>query len=387
MTSNDRAETRLATRLAFVAAGFAMACWAPLVPFAKANVGVDEAGLGLLLLCLGGGSILAMPLTGWLATRIGSKPLIAAGGLGLVVFLPLLLLADGVALLAPVLMFFGASLGTIDVAMNIHAVEVERDAPKPLMSGFHAMFSIGGFAGAGGVTLLLGVGLTPATAAACGSLLTLIALALAWPRLLTARAGEPMSFALPRGIVLLLAILAGITFLVEGAVLDWGALLVTGKGLLDPAHGGLGYMLFAGAMTVGRLTGDRIVARLGGVRVLIWGGIVAVLGIVLLLASPVAVIALFGFVLIGLGASNIVPVLFSLAGRQKVMPPALAVASVTTVGYGGILLGPAMLGLVAHQFDLSVAFALLALLLAIIPVAAALVMRKAMMPSPAAAQE
>lgn len=375
MENNNSPATRLATRISFVAAGLAMACWAPLVPFAKANVGVEEAGLGLLLLCLGGGSITAMPLTGWLAAKIGSKPLIIGGGLGLVLILPLLVLATNIPLLAALLMAFGASLGTIDVAMNIHAVEVERDAPKPMMSGFHAMFSIGGFAGAGGVTLLLAIGVPPFIAACCGSMLTLGALLIASPRLLVARAGEPMPFALPRGIVLLLAVLAGITFLVEGAILDWGALLVTARNLLDPEQGGFGYMLFAAAMTIGRLTGDAIVARLGGALVLLIGGSVAILGVIMLLTSPITVVALSGFVLIGLGASNIVPVLFSLAGRQTAMSPALAIAAVTTVGYGGILLGPALLGFVAHRFDLVIAFALLAGLLAIIPATAGIVTR------------
>ncbi|WP_246184926.1 MFS transporter [Paracoccus aestuariivivens] len=373
--NNNRPETRLATRLSFVAAGFAMACWAPLVPYAKQAVGVDEAGLGLLLLCLGGGSIMAMPLTGWLAAKVGSKPLILGGGLGLVLLLPFLVLAHSAPLLALALLAFGASLGTLDVAMNIHAVEVERDSSKPMMSGFHAMFSIGGFAGAGSVTLLLAAGVTPVAAALFGSALTLAALLVAWPRLLLARAGEAMPFALPRGIVLLLAVLAGLTFLVEGAVLDWGALLVTARGLLDPAQGGVGYMLFAGAMTLGRLTGDRIVARFGGRPVLTASGIVAILGIALLLVSPVTAIALSGFVLIGLGAANIVPVLFSLAGRQTAMPPALAIAAVTTIGYAGILLGPAVLGFVAHRFDLVVAFTLLALLLAAIPLSAGIVTR------------
>lgn len=376
MTSNNRPETRLATRVSFGAAGFAMACWAPLVPLAKANVGVDEAGLGLLLLCLGGGSITAMPLTGWLAAKIGSKPLIIGGGLGLVLLLPLLVLATSIPVLAMVLMAFGASLGTIDVAMNIHAVEVERDAAKPMMSGFHAMFSIGGFAGAGGVTLLLAMEMTPIIAACCGSIVTLGALLVALPRLLVERAGKPMPVALPRGIVLLLCVLAGITFLVEGAILDWGALLITARSLLDPEQGGFGYMLFSAAMTVGRLTGDAIVARLGGARVLVIGGAVAILGIILLLTSTVTIVALSGFVLIGLGASNIVPVLFSLAGRQTAMSPALAIAAVTTVGYGGILLGPALLGFVAHRFDLIVAFALLAVLLTIIPATAAIVTRE-----------
>ncbi|MBD9528548.1 MFS transporter [Paracoccus sp. PAR01] len=377
MTTNNRPETRLATRLAFVAAGFAMACWAPLVPFAKENVGVDDAGLGLLLLCLGVGSIMAMPVTGWLAAQIGSKPLIMGGGIGLVLLLPLLTLTSSALGLAVVLMLFGASLGTLDVAMNIHAVEVERDSARPLMSGFHAMFSIGGFAGAAGVTVLLSLGLNPVQATICGSLLTLGALLLAWPRLLAAKGGQPMPFALPKGIVLLLSVLAGITFLVEGAILDWGALLVVGKGLLDHAHGGVGYMLFAAAMTLGRLTGDRVVGRFGGRQVLIVGGAVGVLGIVILLVSPHPVTALLGFVLIGLGASNIVPVLFSLAGRQRAMSPAMAVAAVTTVGYAGILIGPAALGLISHHLSLPIAFGLLAVLLAVIPASAHLTTRQA----------
>ncbi|MFG6082701.1 MFS transporter [Paracoccus litorisediminis] len=377
MTTNNRPETRLATRLAFVAAGFAMACWAPLVPFAKENVGVDDAGLGLLLLCLGVGSIMAMPVTGWLAAQIGSKPLIMGGGIGLVLLLPLLTLTSSALGLAVVLMLFGASLGTLDVAMNIHAVEVERDSARPLMSGFHAMFSIGGFAGAAGVTVLLSLGLSPVQATICGSLLTWGALLLAWPRLLAAKGGQPMPFALPKGIVLLLSVLAGITFLVEGAILDWGALLVVGKGLLDHAHGGVGYMLFAAAMTLGRLTGDRVVGRFGGRQVLIVGGAVGVLGIVILLVSPHPVTALLGFVLIGLGASNIVPVLFSLAGRQRAMSPAMAVAAVTTVGYAGILIGPAALGLISHHLSLPIAFGLLAVLLAVIPASAHLTTRQA----------
>ena len=207
---------------------------------------------------------------------------------------------------------------------------------------------------------------SPIVLVLAGSLLTLAALLVAWPRLLTARAGAPVPFALPHGSVLVLALLAAITFLVEGAILDWGALLVTARGLLEPAQAGLGYMVFSAAMTLGRLTGDRVVARLGGTRVLAMGGTIAALGILCLLLSPGAMLALAGFGLVGLGASNIVPVLFSMAGRQDLMPPALAIAAVTTVGYGGILLGPALLGFVAHHFSLQLAFALLAVLMVLV---------------------
>lgn len=375
MLSPNRPETRLATRLGFFAAGFAMACWAPLVPFAKQNVGVDDGGLGLLLLCLGIGSIVAMPLTGFLSARIGSKPMILAGGFGLVLMLPLLVIAADPLALAVALLFFGAALGTIDVAVNVHAVEVERDSGRPLMSGFHAMFSIGGFAGAGGLTMLLSWGLTPLGSALFGSAVTALALLLAWPRLISARGGEPVPFVLPRGIVLVLSGLAAVTFLVEGAILDWSALLVVEKGMVDAAQGGLGYMLFSIAMTFGRLTGDRIVAAFGNLRVLVTGGLATIAGIALLLATGSPVAGFCGFVLIGLGASNLVPVLFSLAGRQTVMPPALAIAAATTTGYAGILLGPAAIGFTAQMTNLQTAFWLLALLMALVPLSARFVAR------------
>jgi predicted MFS family arabinose efflux permease len=368
--SADRADTRLATRLAFLAAGLATACWAPLVPFAKERVGVDDRGLGLVLLCLGIGSLMAMPLTGWLSARVGAKPMILLGGFGLVLVLPLLALASTPVALAGVLLVFGASLGTIDVAMNVHALEVEQAARRPLMSGFHAMFSVGGIVGAGGVTALLSAGLTPLGSTLVGSALTLLALLVAWPRFLGAKGGEPTPFVLPRGSVLLIAGLAGLTFLVEGAILDWGALYLSGEGLVGAEQGGAGYMLFAVAMTIGRLTGDGVVAALGGRRILLWGGLATLAGFLVLLLAPWAALALAGFVLVGLGAANIVPVLFSQAGRQRVMPASLAVAAVTTTGYAGVLLGPAAMGFVSHATSLPGAFWFITMLVLLLPLSA-----------------
>ncbi|MFO1066936.1 MAG: MFS transporter [Geminicoccaceae bacterium] len=366
----DSASTRLATRLAFFAAGFGMAGWAPLVPFAKANVGVDDGRLGLLLLCLGIGSIVAMPATGWFSARIGSRPMILAGGLGLVLLLPLLATTTHALVLAAALLAFGASLGTIDVAMNVHGIEVERAAGRPLMSGFHGLFSVGGLAGSGGVTAVLATGATPLVAALVASAVALLALALAWPRLLRARGGEAMPFAAPRGVVLVLAFLAGITFLFEGAILDWGALLVVARDLVAQPRAGIAYVLFAVAMATGRLTGDRIVTAFGSERVLLLGGLLTVAGFVVLLTVPWPPLALAGFILVGLGASNIVPVLVSLTGQQTAMPAGLAVAAVTTTGYAGILAGPALIGFAAHATSLPTAFWLLAALAALVPLLA-----------------
>ena len=160
----------------------------------------------------------------------------------------------------------------------------------------------------------------------------------------------------------MIALLAAISFLVEGALLDWSALLLVGERFLSQARGGLGYMFFSIAMTFSRMIGDRIVARFGNRTVLTISGVTGFGGLFLLLLSPVAPIALASFILIGLGAANIVPILFRLAGTQQAMPKGLAVAALTTAGYSGMLAGPAVIGFLSKGHGLHNAFWFLAAL-------------------------
>lgn len=330
--------------------------------------------LGILLLCLGIGSLLAMFVTGMLSSRFGTRPVILLSGFGLAAVLPWLAIASTPLTLGVTLLLFGATLGSLDVAMNIHAVEVERAGDRPLLSGFHALYSLGGFAGAAFITLLLSFGLGPLACVIVGSGLMILAMFATWPGLLRTRTaeGDP-HFALPRGVVLVIAALAAITFLAEGALLDWSALLITGNGLVDVEQGGMGYMLFSIAMTVMRLTGDALTARVGDRAIMIWGTLIAIAGFVLLLLAPAVTVAMFAFVLIGVGAANVVPVLFRRAGSQTVMPPGLAIAAITTTGYAGILLGPAAIGFVAEHVGLTLAFWMIPVLLLSVPLCAAVV--------------
>jgi hypothetical protein len=227
------------------------------------------------------------------------------------------------------------------------------------------------------MTSLLSLHLDPLASTFVCSALMLAAMLIAWPRLLrSAPPHEGPLVVVPHGIVVLLALLAAVTFLVEGAVLDWGALLVIGAGLVVAAQGGLGYMLFSIAMTLGRLGGDAVVARLGDRATLFWGSLLTVAGFVVLLLAPAAVIAMAGFLLIGFGASNLVPILFRRTGTQKVMPVSLAVAAITTTGYAGILVGPAVVGFVAKLAGLSTAFWMLAALMLLVTLSARAVTRK-----------
>ena len=374
-TFSATAPARFATRLTFFTAGFVMACCAPLFPFIKDNVGADETQFGLLLLCFGLGSIIAMPLTGFVAARKGPRSMVLLGGFGLIILLPTLTIAETPFILGSFLFLFGASLGTIDVAMNIHGVAVEAEEKRSLMSSFHAQFSIGGLFGAGLMTLLLSVGVPLVLTAAIGATLALLAMLLTIPRLLHVKVADQSTFVFPHGIVLLLGLLAAIAFLVEGAVLDWGALLVIERQLTAPQSAGVGYILFSAAMVIARLTGDLIVAALGELWVLILGGIVTILGIATVLLATLPLVALVGFVLIGLGSANLVPIFFSVAGRQTVMPASLAIASITTIAYSGVLVGPVMIGFAADLTSLPIAFWLLTLLVAVVPITAYLVVK------------
>lgn len=372
MNPSINSASRLATRLAFWVAGFGLSAWAPLVPYAKERLHIDDRSLGLLLLCLGIGSVAAMVRTGPLCSRYGCKPVIVTGGLCMALLLPVLAIADSMWLMAIALALFGGALGSLDVAMNVHAVEVEHNVGRPMMSGFHAFFSVGGFCGAAFVTAMLAHSTSPTTATLICSALMVVAMAMTTPRLLatpTTTAGQSGALmALPKGPVVILSVLAAITFLVEGALLDWSALLLTDMNLSTPERAGVGYAVFSVAMTAGRFSGDAITARFGDKSVVFWGGLAVLGGFTCLLTLNSYVMAMAGFVLIGLGASNVVPVLFRQAGAQNTMPTAMAISAVTTIGYAGQLLGPAAIGFISKLAGLQAAFWMLAALMCLVPV-------------------
>lgn len=355
---------QMSTRIAFFIAGFGVAAWAPLVPYAKARAGLDEATLGLLLLCLGVGSILAMPIAGVLASRFGCRRVLSVGTLLICLALPLLATASSVPLLIAALFIFGAGLGAVDSTVNLQAVIVERASGRNMMSGFHGLFSVGALVGAAGVSALLALGMSPLWAMCVVVALILLALVKAAPHLLPyASESAGPAFAIPHGVVLFIGALCFIVFLAEGAMLDWSAVFLTTEKQIGEAYAGLGYAAFALTMTAGRLMGDTVVSRLGARRVIVLGGLFAAAGLALATFGPNWEVALIGYALVGVGCSNIVPVLYTAVGKQTVMPESIAVPAITTLGYAGILAGPAAIGFVAHASSLSLAFLLISVLL------------------------
>jgi len=363
--TKDLRPAKRATQIFFLLCGLAMSSWAPMVPFAKDRLKLNDGRLGLLLLLLAAGSICTMPFTGRLISRIGSRWVMIASAIIMALALPALLLLNSFFGMATALFVFGAGIGAIDVAMNTHGTVIENYTRKPIMSSLHGLFSVGGLIGPLLIGLFIKTGLNPVAGAMVVSGAILILVFNKHSLLLTKHEEISLNNSVVanavqnagrsvwlNGSVLFLGLMCFITFLTEGAVLDWSALLLRDFKAVDKALAGLGYAFFSVAMAVMRLTGDKIVARFSSKTVVVTGGIIAFAGYSCILLLTWVPGVLLGFVLIGVGAANIVPVFFSAAGSIKNVPGAAAISVMSTIGYAGMLAGPALIGLLAQHFSL-----------------------------------
>jgi predicted MFS family arabinose efflux permease len=343
----------LTYRLTFLMSGLCMGAWAPLVPYARERAGIDDGQLGLLLLCLGLGSLVMMPLAGIMNARKGCRFSLYFGLMLVCATLPLLATLDHFYGLMLTLTLFGAGCGLVDVTMNVQGVMVERCTRRSLMSGFHGLFSLGTIVSAAGITFFLWLGASPVVASSVLIAGIVLFLLTAGRHALGASGekGAPM-FVRPTRQVLALGTLCLLAFLTEGSVLDWSAIFLADYRGVDHSIAGLGFAVFAVMMATGRLSGDRIVARLGSRKVLMFSGLIAMAGFAVVLTVNNWLISLAGFAVIGIGVSNIAPVYLSLAGTQRSMPGELAISIATSIGYLGILLGPALIGFAAKATSL-----------------------------------
>ncbi|HET8728162.1 MAG TPA: MFS transporter [Alphaproteobacteria bacterium] len=372
------AAARWATSAVFFLNGFVLASWVPHVPEVKARLDLSDGVLGLALLGMALGAVVAMPLAGAVMRRFGSAAITAFAAFAFCLAFPVPVLASNLVWLVVGLVLFGAANGAMDVAMNGQAVAVERLAGRPIMSSFHALFSLGGLVGAGVAGVLLSAGVEPWQHGLGTPALAAVLLVPAVWRLLPAAsdaAEEGPHFARPTGALVGLGFVAFCGLLSEGAMIDWSAVYMRdslGAGAGMAAYGFAAYSL---TMTAGRFAGDRLVAWAGPVAVLRGGGLLVAFGfgIGLLLHHPVAAMAAFAAV--GLGLSNIVPVLFSAAGRTPGVSPGTGIAAVATLGYLGLLAGPPVIGLAAEIVTLPGALGLVALFGLVVAAAGRLVRR------------
>ncbi|MEL6452964.1 MAG: MFS transporter [Pseudomonadota bacterium] len=353
--------------------------WAARIPAVAERHALDKGDLGLLLLMLAGGAIAAFPLAGRFADKIGAAPLT----LRIAVAYTLALMLTGVAptpvLLGVALFLFGATHGAMDVAMNTWAGEAERHIGRPVMSSFHAMFSLGaGLGAASGYVaelLSIGVALHFAVASACVAVGALMLARIGWVSPKQAGLEATPLFPLPKGPLVAVGLIAFCASMGEGAMVDWSALLMIERTGTTAANAALGYSVFSVMMVITRLLGDQVTRHFGPVQTARLAGVFATLGAVLAVGAPGFAGILTGFALMGVGYAVIMPLAFSRAASDPHLPPGTAIASVATLGYGGLLLGPPLIGFVAHATTLQTGFGILALLAALIVVLAFAVRR------------
>ncbi|MGA8666800.1 MAG: MFS transporter [Candidatus Dormiibacterota bacterium] len=365
----------------FFVNGAALATWLPLIPAVQQRLALNASELGIALFGVAVGAVIATPSTGWLVGRAGGRRVVTLGAIVGCVVLPLLPSAPTLPVLTLTLVVFGAALGTMDVAMNIQGSAVEALYQRPLMSTFHGLYSIGGFVGALISGALAALGIAPFDRA-LGPALVLGAAAIAAHQWLPAQphtASRP-----PRARIRLsrlslpmaaLGLMAFCSLLAEGASGDWSAIYLHKSLGADAAFAATAFAAFSVAMALGRLSGDWLTSRLGATQVLRGGGALAVLGLTATLLVGRPAFAVGGFGLIGLGLANVVPTVFSAAGRSRSLPPRVAIAAVASTGYAGLLAGPPLIGFVAQAFTLTRALIVVVVCCALIALLAPMVRR------------
>jgi fucose permease len=366
----------------FFVNGAALATWLSLIPAVQQKLALNASELGIALLGVAVGAVIATPSTGWLVGRAGGRRVVTLAAIVGCVVLPLLPLAPTLPVLTLTLVVFGAALGTMDVAMNIHGSVVEALYQRPLMSTFHGFYSIGGFAGALTSGALAALGIAPIDRALGPALLLGVAAIAAhqWlpPTQPHTASRPPRARVRVRRLSLPMAALGLMAFcslLAEGASGDWSAIYLHKSLGADAAFAATAFAAFSVAMAVGRLSGDWLTSRLGAALLLRGGGALAALGLTatLLLGRPA--VAIGGFGLVGLGLANVVPTLFSAAGRSRSLPPRVSIAAVASTGYAGLLAGPPLIGFVAQAFTLTRALIVVVVCCALIALLAPMVRR------------
>lgn len=354
---------RWAVGFVFLASGVLLGSWAPHVAVVQARLEVGPATLGLALLWMAVGGLVAMPLAGRLTARFGSAPVAAGGSIAYALMLPVAVLAPNLGQLVLGLALFGVAGGFTDVAMNAHAYAVERRLGRPVMSSMHGMWSAGGLIGAGLAGPVLAVlpplGHMALVVAALG-----VGLLVFIPGLLPAATDQGATathFRLPKGATLILGGLAFLAMMSEGAVLDWSAVYLASERGADPTLAAMGFALFSAAMTLGRFTGDRLRQRFGRVVLVRVSGLAAGGGLLIASLVPLPSAALLGFLLLGFGLSNLVPLIFLAAAEgDDGLGPGERIAAVATVGYTGFLVGPPVIGFIGEASSLATGLGLLA---------------------------
>jgi MFS family permease len=361
----NRKKTRFVTSLFFILAGILSATWSSRIPDVQKSFALNDQIWGTVLFSLPAGLIAGLAVASWLSTRFGATIMMISGCILSSIFLAITGYVDSVYLLIIFLFLIGFTRTIFNIAVNTDAVVVQRSYDKPIISTFHGLWSLACFLAAGISTVMIINGVSPALhftiiAIACTSVAFILKNKIKSKEKINK---EKKPFIVkPDKYLLVLGVIAFCTMLCESTMFDWSVnyfdrIVRVDKGLIT-----IGYTSFIITMALGRLLGDRVVGRYGARRIIIINGCIIVAGLLIAVVFPFLVPAAFGFLLVGLGDSIIIPVLYSLSAKSKSMPPSYAITSVTMIGYAGFLLGPIIIGSISEAFGMQWAFVIVALI-------------------------
>jgi MFS family permease len=355
---------RLAVAAFFFIAGICFASWASRIPDISRALNLHEGALGAVLFALPIGSMCSLPLSGWLVAKLGSRKVATISGLIYPTILICLGFSNTVPLIIITLFFFGLFGNMMNISVNTQAVGVEAMYNRSIMATFHGVWSLAGFSGAAVGTFMIAQGFDPyqhfITVA-----LAMISIALFAQQYIlkqdNSNPDQPI-FAKPDANLLKLGLIAFCCMAAEGTMFDWSGIYFQ-KVVQAPKNlTTLGYAAFMSTMAGGRFLGDRLVTRFGRKNILLGSGIVIATGLLTAVIFPSLITATAGFLLVGVGVSSVVPVVYSEAGKSTTMSAGVALAAVSSIGFLGFLIGPPLIGFIAELFSLRTSFAVIALL-------------------------
>ena len=355
---------RAAVGAVFFLYGLCFATWASRIPNIQQSLHLSDSALGGVLFTLPVGLMLSLPLAGFLISRFGSRKILIFGVIVYSVTLVTLGLATNVWQLVAGLLFFGLAGNLVNISVNTQAVGVEALYDKTIMASFHGLWSLAGFTGAAIGTFMMGQGVFPYKHFLLIMTVAIIVLLISSRFILQDDAKKESSqqplFAMPDKSLLTLGLIAFCSMICEGAMFDWSGVYFKKVVHAEDGWTGAGYTAFMATMAFGRFIADWFTSKFGLKRTLQISGTLTATGLMIAVFFPNLVTAIIGFLLVGLGVSSVVPLVYSAAGKSKVMSAGVALAAVSTIGFLGFLAGPPLIGLVAGATSLKISFFIIA---------------------------
>lgn len=356
---------RLSIGAFFFLAGVCFASWASRIADIKQYMHLSDGGLGAVLFALPVGLLISLPFSGWLVTHYGSRQMVIPAALCYVCLLPLLGVAATPWQLATVLFFFGLVGNLLNISVNTQAVSLEALYGRSIIASFHGIWSLAGFTGGAIGMLMVYLQMTPLQHFSTISAAVIVLAFLCFRNLLKKDINaetKPPLFAKPDVLLLKLGSIALCCMICEGTMFEWSTVYFRKIVQVPKELTILGYTSFMFTMAGGRFIGDWLATRLGTKHMLQWSGLIIASGLSLAILLPYIVPATAGFLLVGIGVSSVVPLVYGEAGRSKTFSPGVALAAVSTIGYLGFLAGPPMIGFIAEAVNLRLSFTVIAVL-------------------------